>query len=141
MKSPIETPLPTSASNYTPAIVVPTVTPLLQSVSTSLLISTANTLSVGVVNTVSHLYIGDSTNHRVLDLQEAAPPPTGTGTGKSMTMQLVQQYVASQELNVVKSLAVDPLGTNLTILAQPGTTSPVHLLSVSTAAVQTGCSM
>ena len=141
VKSPIETPLPTSASHYTPAIVVPTVTPLLQSVSTSLLISTANTLSVGVVNTVSHLYIGDSTNHRVLDLQEAAPPPTGTGTGKSMTMQLVQQYVASQELNVVKSLAVDPLGTNLTILAQPGTTSPVHLLSVSTAAVQTGCGM
>ena len=58
-----------------------------------------------------------------------------------MTMQLVQQYVASQELNVVKSLAVDPLGTNLTILAQPGTTSPVNLVSVSTAAVQTGCSM
>ncbi len=140
-KSPIEMPLATNGSNYTPAMAVPTVTPLPQSGSTSLLISTANILSVGVVNTVSHLYIGDSTNHRVLDLQEAAPPPTGTGTGKSITMQLVQQYVSSQELNVVKSLAVDPLGANLTILAQPGNTSPVHLVSVSTAAAQTGCSI
>ena len=143
-KSPIEMPLPTSASNYTPTMGVPTVTPLPQSGSTSLLtllISTANTLSVGVVNTVSHLYIGDSTNHRVLDLQEAAPPPAGTGTGKSITMQLVQQYVSSQELNVVKSLAVDPQGANLNILAQPGNTSPVHLVSVSTAPMQTACSM
>ncbi len=137
-------PLPTSASNYTPTMGVPTVTPLPQSGSTSLLtllISTANTLSVGVVNTVSHLYIGDSTNHRVLDLQQATPPPAGTGTGKSITMQLVQQYVSSQELNVVKSLAVDPQGANLNILAQPGNTSPVHLVSVSTAPMQTACSM
>ena len=140
VKSPIEMPLPTNGSNYTPAIAVPTVTPVPQSGSTSLLISTANILSVGVVNTVSHLYIGDSTNHRVLDLEQAAPP-AGTGTGKSITMQLVQQYVSSQELNVVKSLAVDPQGANLNILAQPGNTSPVNLLSVSTAAMQTACSM
>ena len=58
-----------------------------------------------------------------------------------MTMQLVQQYVSSQELNVVKSLAVDPQGATLTILAQPSTTSPVHLVSVSTAAMQTACVM
>ena len=140
VKSPIETPLPTNGSNYTPAIAVPTVTPLPQSGSTSLLISTANILSVGVVQTVSHLYIGDSTNHRVLDLEEATPP-AGTGTGKSMTMQLVQQYVSSQELNVVKSLAVDSQGATLTILAQLSTTSPVHLVSVSTAAMQTACVM
>src|SRR5205823_7439575 len=98
-------------------------------------------LSVGVVHTVSHLYIGDSTNHRVLDLEEATPPPTGTGTGKSITMQLVQQYVSSQELNVVKSLAVDPQGANLNILAQPGNTSPVNLVPVGTAPMQPGCAL
>jgi hypothetical protein len=76
-------------------------------------------LASGVVGGVPHLYIGDSMNHRVLDL--VIPLAIGTATptpaGTSLTMQLAQQFVSPQ-FNPIKSIAVDPQGATINILAQ-----------------------
>ena len=140
VQSPIAMPLSINGSNYTWAIAVPTVTPLNQNGSSSLSVSPGAILSVGVVNKVTHLYIGDSTNHRVIDLSEFSSTGTGTPTisGKTVTMQLEQQYVSSQLLNMVKSIAVDPQGGSVNILAQASNSTAPSLVSVSTG-VQTGC--
>ena len=143
----IPAPLPMVGSNYKASLPVPTVTPVNQTGSAPLIVSattptTTTVLASGEVNGVPHLYIGDSPNHRVLDLEipaaSATSTPTATGTpaSASLTMQLVQQFVSSQFLNAVKSVAVDPLGTTVNILAQ--NPSQLNLVSVSTG-IQTGC--
>ena len=165
MKSPIPTPLPTDQSSFTSSTPVPTptVTPVEPNSAPSpqLSVPTATTLSVGVVNGFSHLYVGDSNNHRVLDLEESPAGGTGTPaatststatntsaatstpTGNIVTMQLDQQIFSPQLLNTVKGIAVDPLGTSVNILAQnPSQQNPSQLnldvVSVKTG-MQTGC--
>jgi serine/threonine protein phosphatase PrpC len=132
------------AGNYTtPSTPVPTVTNTNQNSNTPLIVSTATSLASGVVNGVSHLYIGDSVNHRVLDLVipqasgTATPTATATaaGTSTSLTMQLVQQLVSPQ-FNTVKGIAVDLQGANIDILAQNAT--QLNLVSVSSG-LQAGC--
>jgi len=138
----IPTPLPIVGSNYKSSLPVPTVTPVNQTGgNTPLIVSTTTTttttvLASGEVNGVPHLYIGDSTNHRVLDLEiptssgTSTPTATGTPASASLTMQLVQQFVSSQFLNAVKSVAVDPLHATVNILAQ--NSSQLNLVSIST---------
>ncbi len=146
MHTPVALPLPASQNTFVSSTPVPTVTPLEQnSGSSPLSVPTATTLSVGVVAGVPHLYIGDSNNHRVLDLDEAlvaggsgTPTGTSTPTGNIVTMQLVQQYVSPSVLNVVKGMAVDPQGATLHILAQTSNTPQLSLVSTSTA-LQHGC--
>ncbi|HLX56812.1 MAG TPA: Stp1/IreP family PP2C-type Ser/Thr phosphatase [Ktedonobacteraceae bacterium] len=143
VQSPIQTPLSVSQSGFNSSMTVPTptVTPLQ---SSTLIVPTAGMLAAGVVNNVSHLYIGDPANNRVLDLDEEAASPggtstptttpagTGTPTGNTVTMQLVRQFVSPQELKVVQGIAVDPQGNNVNILAQTSTPSQLNLVSVST---------
>ena len=83
-------------------------------------------LASGVVNGTPHLYVGDPTNHRVLDLQilpvgtPGGPTPTattGTSTVASLTMQPVQQLVSPQ-FNTLKGIAIDPQGATINILTQ-----------------------
>lgn len=151
--SSIPTPLPL-ASNYTlpsTPVPTPTVTTASQNSNSPLIVSTAtaapvpDVLASGVVDGTPHLYIGDSTNHRVLDLVIPAataagtPTPTTTATAPntSLTMQLVQQLVSPQ-FNTVKGIAVDlPVqGANVHILAQNA--SQLNLVSVIPG-LQTGC--
>jgi hypothetical protein len=143
----IPTPLPIVGSNYKAFQPVPTVTLENQTGSTPLIVSTTTTttttvLASGEVSGVPHLYIGDSTNHRVLDLEiptssgTSTPTATSTPASASLTMQLVQQFVSSQFLNAVKSVAVDPLGATVNILAQ--NPSQLNLVSVNSG-LQAGC--
>lgn len=137
VQSPINLPLAANPNDFSSSMVVPTATPVEQTGNSPLTVAGANLLSVGVVNKVTHLYIGDSQNHRLLDLnvgQTASATPTATSqnatAGKSVMMQLVQQYVSSQSLPVVKSIAVDPQGTNINVLTQSG--ANVALLHIAT---------
>jgi serine/threonine protein phosphatase PrpC len=147
IQSPIPTPLAVAQGNSTAPGPVPTVMPVGSSGQESLVLPNATLLSVGVVNKVAHLYIGGSINHRVIDLTEAStstapgtptPTPTqGKNPTSSVTMQLVQQYYASQELNSLKGMAVEPSGNTLHVLVQHSS-SQVNLVSVDTGP-QTGC--
>jgi serine/threonine protein phosphatase PrpC len=142
----IPTPLSIAGIYTTPSTPVPTVTTINQNNNTPLIVSTDpalahGVLASGVVGGVPHLYIGDSMNHRVLDLVipptsgTATPTATATPTGTSLTMQLVQQFVSPQ-FNPVKGIAVDPQGANINILAQNA--SQLKLVSVSSG-LQAGC--
>jgi len=154
VQAPIALPL-----NFTDNEPVPTVTPVEQKGSTPLVVSSSSAeasnapststamLAAGLVSGVSHLYIGDPVNHRVLDLDVAAsaggPPthttaPTGTAVaGSNVNLHLVQQYVLPSGSSQVKSLAVDPKGERLDILSQ-NTPSVSTLTTVSTG-TQSGC--
>jgi serine/threonine protein phosphatase PrpC len=140
----IPTPLPITGSDNKTPTVVPTVATVSQKGNSPLIVSTATILASGEVNGAPHLYIGDSTNHRLLDLEilpasaTSTPAVTGTPTGASLIMQLDQQFASSQLLNVVKSIAVDPQaqGANINILGQ--NSSQLNLVSVSPG-LQTKC--
>jgi serine/threonine protein phosphatase PrpC len=154
VQAPIALPL-----NFTDNEPVPTVTPVEQKGSTPLVVSGASAeasnasststamLAAGLVSGISHLYIGDPVNHRVLDLDVAAsaggpttptPAPRGTAVaGSNVKLQLMQQYVLPTGSSQVKSLAVDPKGARLDILSQ-NTPSVSTLTTVSTA-TQNGC--
>ncbi len=143
----IPTPVSTIAGNYkTPSTPVPTVTITSQN-NTPLSVPTASSsgvLASGVVGGVPHLYIGDSTNHRVLDLVIPSAGATGTPTTTStatpasanLTMQLTQQFV-SPLFNTVKGIAVDPQSAKINILAQ-NASQQLNLVSASSNP-QTGC--
>ena len=144
----IPTPLP--VTSYSPATPVPTVTPVTQNANVSLNVPSttqaSGMLASGVVNGTPHLYIGDPTNHRVLDLVIApasasgTPTPTATTTaasaGPSLTMQPVQQLVSPQ-FTALKGIAVDPQGATINLLTQPDATH-LNLVSVSSGP-QSGC--
>ena len=142
----IPTPLSIDGKYTAPSTPVPTVTTANQNTNTPLSVPTdtalaPGVLASGVVNGAPHLYIGDSMNHRVLDL--VIPPASGTATpsatatpaSPSLTMQLVQQFVSPQ-FNPVKGIAVDPQGVNINILAQNA--SQLSLVSASSGS-QAGC--
>jgi hypothetical protein len=154
VQAPIALPL-----NFTDNEPVPTVTPVEQKGSTPLVVSGASAeasnasststamLAAGLVSGISHLYIGDSVNHRVLDLDVAAsaggpttptPAPKGTAVaGSNVKLEVVQQYVLPTGSSQVKSLAVDPKDARLDILSQ-NTPSVSNLTTVSTG-TQNGC--
>jgi hypothetical protein len=88
------------------------------------------TLSAGQVNNVTHLYVGDSYNHRVLDLvanptvivggPTPAPPASSTpaSSGQGINFQLVNQFVSSNYFTQVKSIAAQPNSSQLNVLTQ-----------------------
>ncbi len=130
--APIQSPLAISQGSFSQTMSVPTVAPVEQNGKSSLMLSNAPILSVGVVNNVTHLYIGDTLNHRVLDLT-----PAQTGATSATTMQLVQQYlftryVSAQATNSLKGISVVPQGTALNLLVQQNATSQVNLVAAST---------
>ncbi len=148
VQAPIAIPLTTSGKEFTASTNVPAVTPIEEKGSTSLMVpsalpSTPALVAASRVKGVPHLYIGDPSNYRVLDLEVAQPVVQGTSTptpapvGSTVTLQLVQQYVSRVDLSMVKSLAVDPQGVQLGILSQ-NTPSMVSLVTLSTGP-QTGC--
>ncbi|HEX6482779.1 MAG TPA: Stp1/IreP family PP2C-type Ser/Thr phosphatase [Ktedonobacteraceae bacterium] len=106
------------------------------------------TLSAGQVNNVTHLYVGDSYNHRVLDLVVnptviaggPTPVPTASSTpasnGQSVNFHLVNQFVSSNNFTQVKSIALQPNSSHLNVLAQ--NSSGQNLVSFDTAA-QSNC--
>jgi hypothetical protein len=88
------------------------------------------TLSAGQVNNVTHLYVGDSYNHRILDLvanptvivggPTPAPPASSTpaSSGQGINFQLVNQFVSSNYFTQVKSIAAQPNSSHLNVLTQ-----------------------
>jgi serine/threonine protein phosphatase PrpC len=148
VQAPIAFPLKASGKEFTASMNVPLMTPIAENGSASLIVPSASPttpalLATGLVNRVPHLYIGDPMNHRVLDLQvpqssvQGSITPASTSVGSTLTLQLVQQYVSSADLSMVKSLSVDPQGGQLGILSQ-NTPSMMSLVTVSTGP-QTGC--
>ena len=139
----IPTPLPVTSLN-SPATPVPTVTTVNQNANVPLnvpasTLPASDLLVSGVVKGTPHLYIGDPTNHRVVDL-EISPPgtpggptptttTTGTPTVSSLTMQPVQQLVSPQ-FNTLKGIAIDPQSATINILTQSDA-SHLYLVSAS----------
>ena len=125
-----QTPVPAVTQGGTKSLAVP---------------GTASTsaLAVSVFQGEPHLYIMDTTSHRVLDLKTsgggsagtptAGVTPTSTITGggvannnSSVILQLAQQYVSPTLLVSPKSIAVDAPGSHIDVLSQ--NTAPMSAL-------------
>ncbi len=155
--APIKPPLATGSQDFTASTSVPTITPVPQEGSIPLKVSglatnSQATLSAGWVTGTNgtsqiHLFIGDQTNHRVLDLTTqplqpiaiagapgSTPTATATSSGSSpssITLYLGPQYVSPAYFNPVKGVAIDPSGTSIYILGQ-NTQNGESLAAVST---------
>jgi serine/threonine protein phosphatase PrpC len=156
LDAPIAAPLSSSSTEFTASKDVPAVAPVIENGNVPLTIPSASSnigpiLSAGMVERVPHLYIGDSLNHRILDLMVAStvvaqgtPSPTATSTGtqtsKVVTLHLERQYVSPTMLATMKSVVVDPQGVTLDVLAQ-GTGSPVPQLVTLNTGTPTGCAV
>ncbi|HEY0757450.1 MAG TPA: Stp1/IreP family PP2C-type Ser/Thr phosphatase [Ktedonobacteraceae bacterium] len=134
VNQPIATPLASDPQQFTVNNNVPTATatttkgtmpltfPFSQNAST--LLSAAMVKGVDGVPHY-HLFIGDPTNHRVLDLTQLpapggpvqAPTSTPANSSQSLTLTLVQQYVSHTYFTTIKGLAIDA-NVTLTILGQ-----------------------
>jgi serine/threonine protein phosphatase PrpC len=162
LQQAIVQPLPVSAKDFTWQTTVPLVTP---GGMTSLSVPGAalsHTLAVGLVNAVPHLYILDANLHRILDLKIAAAPaaavgstatttssatPTATNTGGGavnttapVTLQLEKQYASPTLFAQAKSMAVDPQGTQVNVVAQtPANASAMLNLVSFNAGSKIGC--
>lgn len=146
-KTPAPTPVPTAAPTpinvlvqpsiapalgvsetaFTPMMPVPTVaTPVVQAGPTQLMLSSTATLSVGLIGNVPHLYVADTANQRVLELQGVPNAPSGT----NLTLQVVRQYASSNLLPQMKSLTVDSKAMETYVLTQQSS-SVFNLVSIN----------
>ncbi len=125
-----------SEAAFTPATPVPTVTTSdVQAGSTQLTVSSTASLTTNSLGILPHLYIADTANHRVLDLQ----PAPNAGTGNPVTLQLVRQYVSSDLFAQMEGLALNSRSGAAYVLAQK-TASVFSLVSIDTnAQVQDTC--
>ena len=141
VQSQIAPPLATTAKDYNAKTTVPAAAPV-DATTTALSIPSTSLvnpamLTAGQINGVPHLYIGDPSNYRVLNLESSpsgslTPTSTGTtGTTNSVKLQLNQQYVSYADFKQIKSLAVVRLGDQLATLTQiPPSTA--NLVSIQT---------
>ncbi len=143
VQHPIATPLPISAKSFSLKVDVPAPGPQTSSFLSIPDASHAVFLAAGQINNKAQLYVVDSIYHRVLALQlpqslaiatptsTASKKPTQTSTGASnvesgavsatpVTMVLVQQYVSSDALTTVKSVAANPKLPTLNLLTTNG---------------------
>ncbi len=136
VQPPVAPSLGISEAAFTPATPVPTVpTSDVQAGSTQLTVSSTASLTTNSLGSLPHLYIADTANHRVLDLQ---PAPTA-GTGNPVTLQLVRQYVSSDLFAQMKSLTLNSRSGAAYVLAQK-TASVFSLVAIDTnAQVQDTC--
>ncbi len=103
-------------------------------------------LAAGLVDNIAHLYIADNANHRVLDFtltlvaggltNQVTPVPTPVSTSNGTpaagggmvpgnevgvaSVHLVRQYASLTVLPAIRSLSVDPGGTQLDIMTMDG---------------------
>ena len=144
----VAAPLRVSAQDFTSNVPVPVASSTGTQGSGPLLVtgisqSSPATLSAGQVKNVIHLYVGDSSGKRVLDLIASptviagGPTPTTTATGtpaangQSVNFQLVNQFV-SDNFTQVKSIAEQPNSSQLNVLTQ--NTSGQNLVTFDTTA-------
>ena len=113
IQHPITQTLPVNSQDFTFTQNVPAVTPVTSGNEAPLTVSGNAMLTAGMVNGIPHLFILDTTNHRVLDLKE-----TGSNTGPEVGFQLVQQYASSSILAQAKSITFDPQNPQIDILSQ-----------------------
>ena len=119
VSSPVSQPLPIEGSKFVVNTPVPTpiAQPTVTQNRTFLNIPNANLLVAGTVNDVSHLYIVDSVDHRILSLKSdnvgVASNTTpvvgnsGASTSSAVTLQLDRQFVDTQ-LPSILSVVTDP---------------------------------
>jgi hypothetical protein len=144
VNSPIPSPLSVSAQDFTSRVNVPVALSAGQQGTGPLTVTGISTLSAGQVDNVTHLYVGDSSDHRVLDLTATpkitvggpTPTPTAASTpaasGQAVSFQLVNQFVSSNNFTQLKSIAVQPNSSQLDVLAQ--NTSGQNLVAFDTKA-------
>lgn len=153
VSAPLATPLSANAQTFAATTPVPTASSTSVKGKSSLRIQapTANnpaTMSAGKVKADNqvHLFIGDPSSHRVLDLviqpvaQSGGPDATPSATetaGNSVTLELVQQYVSVGSFQSIKSVVTDPSGSNVSVLGQ--TSSRVENLVTVSAGAQQAC--
>jgi hypothetical protein len=78
------------------------------------MVSSTAPLATGVVGNVPHLYIADTANRRLLDLQ----PAPNSGTSTPIRLQLVRQYVSSDLFTQMKSLTLNSSNGAAYVLTQ-----------------------
>lgn len=136
VQQPIPTPLAVNAQAFTLNTPVPQVA---APSSVFLMLPGAVLLVAGNVNQTPHLYIVDTTDHRILDLQAVpamtaatstsmTPTPTtsanspggGIAITNSQKMQLMHQYASSSLLVTVNGTVADPTQAQLYLLTQTG---------------------
>lgn len=154
LSAPLASPLSTSAQAFTTATNVPTASSTSAKGKSPLTIpapATNNlaTISAGLVkaDNKDHLFVGDPISHRVLDLtrqpvaQSGGPDGTPTTTtdsaGNSVTLELALQYVSPSSFQAIKSVVIDPTGSNINVLGQ--NSSQVENLVTASAGTQQVC--
>ena len=152
---PMPQPLATSTTTFLWQTPVPTVSQAGTNALDALGTTSSSALGVSTENGVPHLYIMDTTLHRILDLKMksggsagASTPgitPTSTTTGggvannnSSVTLQLAKQYVSPTLLAQPKSMAVDTQGSQVNVLSQNSPAMPA-LISFHTNPQNTSC--
>ncbi len=145
VQRPIAAPLPISSKDFSATMApVPTAasTTTNSATSTPLAVAAPVSLTAGAINGTPHLFVGDATNHSVLDLQTANEATANTVVGtvvantpaapKNSMLHLNQQYASSHLLSQMKSVAIDPNGKIVYVLTQNGA---VQLISTPTGAL------
>ncbi len=128
LNASIPAPLSVSPQDFNAGNVVPVASSSGQQGTGPFTVTGLSTLSSGQVGNTTHLYAGDSINHRLLDLTlfmpatagGPTPAPSSTSTPQSQTvnLQLVNQFVSSQYFTQVRSIALQPDSSQLNVLAQ-----------------------
>jgi len=153
LSAPLASPLSASAQNFTTSTTVPTASSTSVKGNSPFTIPTPATNNLATISarqvtadSKTHLFVGDPTSHRVLDLitqptassggADGTPTPTDTASN-TLTLELIQQYVSPGSFQMIKSVVTDPTGSTLSVLGQ-NTSSVEHLVTVS-AGTQQAC--
>ena len=111
VQQPVSQPLPIESKTFVANTPVPTpiTQPTVTQKQTFLAIPNATLLVAGSVNSISHLYVVDSNNHRILSLKSdnVAAASNVTSTTSSVILQLDVQFVDTQ-LSSIISAVTDP---------------------------------
>ncbi|HZU67033.1 MAG TPA: Stp1/IreP family PP2C-type Ser/Thr phosphatase [Ktedonobacteraceae bacterium] len=128
LNASIPAPLSVSPQDFNAGTPVPVASSPGQQGIASFTVTGLSTLSSGQIGNATHLYAGDSMNHRLLDLvpygsatsggPTPAPSATSTGQNQTVNLQLENQFVSSQDFTQVKSIALQPGSSQLNVLTQ-----------------------
>ncbi|MDQ6644280.1 MAG: Stp1/IreP family PP2C-type Ser/Thr phosphatase, partial [Chloroflexota bacterium] len=152
---PLEQPLATGTTPFSWQTPVPTVSQAGTNALAVLGTTSSSALGVSTENGEPHLYIMDTTLHRILELKTpsggsagASTPgitPTSTTTGggvanntSPVTLQLAEQYVSPTLLAQPRSMAVDTQNTQVNVLSQNSPAMPA-LISFHSNPQNTSC--
>nr|BBH95092.1 hypothetical protein KTA_32910 [Thermogemmatispora argillosa] len=134
VQRPIPSALPISDQGFTAATPVPTVAVPSQQGPVPLLTSNKATLAAGLVNHIPHLYVADSTTHRLLSFTPLGGGSAGGTSGSnSILLQLTGQYASPTLFASLRNVQPDPASANQLYALAQNTASLFTVITVNTA--------